>query len=367
MGDLIWVEMRNHVIEDVTSHNAIMRHMIFDMKQFLVGAPGYETNGTAGVWTVISSCDGATNVANSDLWLTATNIVRSDGTHHSWIRLSNATLGLEMVLNTRVDYGSDDRWPLYITFASPSFNLTAGDATTRPTGRYEWTYGMSVSDNQMILSGPNGGLGGYKLHGLLATTGDFWLCMSFDGYNNPLWALGACKLLDTKPGDLYPQVTSYSGIRDENQPAYPYGFDKQQWYPSGGGNSGEVGDAACIRGRTYAGIVAGTIFNGSAVMGAVVPTIGFHSSGEGYISPRYPGISPLDYNSQPDPADGLFPTFPVIIGVAGGLYHSFKGRWPDLLLAGYGLPTNTPYPNIGAQTALKLNYTWVPFTQRLSL
>lgn len=359
MGDLTWVEMRNHVIEDWSTQSLIMKNMIFDMKQFLIGAPGYETNGTAGVWSVISSCDGAGTRADSDLWLTAANIIRNTGTNtHSWIRLRNATLGLELVMDVNND---NDQWPMTFFF-SPAFTLTPGTATVRPTSLIEWSHWMSSTSDYMLRNT----VGPCKLHGLLATRGDFWLCFSYDGTNGIRWALGACNLFDTKPGDLYPQVTSYTGSYDNGA---GNGFSRRQWYPTGSGNGGEVWSAACVKGRSYTGQVAGSIFNGSLVMGGVVPTIGWHSGYADYnISPSYgPGISPLDYNTQPDPADGFYPTFPVIIGCAGWNYHGFKGRWPDLLMGGVGPANNTSYPNVGAQTLLKLNYTWVPFTQRLAL
>jgi hypothetical protein len=87
----------------------------------------------SGWWSVTRSCDGF-SIASSDLWLTWANVVGTGG-HVSWIQLTNAYSGAQLLINVTVD----GTWCEIQWFTSPAAGFTGGNTLgTRPTATDEY-------------------------------------------------------------------------------------------------------------------------------------------------------------------------------------------------------------------------------------
>lgn len=327
-NELVWTEMLNHAVEDNSSVVNLYKNIIFDLKQFLTGAVGYPTNGTAGVWTVLDSSDGVGGFGASDLWVSPANVVRATSGNHSWIRLGNSTLGIQCVIDV---IGAADHYPMALYFA-PTFNVT-GSATTRPTGTYEWGHDANSSyrwiDNNTATP--------MKIHGLLSARGDFWFFTSHDASGAVYSAMGVCKLQGVQTGDSFPWASFFRGTANF--------FTRACFCPNEPGGEGAL--TGSISGRSWSGTLQ-------------VP---FNTVWPVMASTNAYGLmySPLD-GSGPAGSDGLSLLFPIWIGIGGSTGNSdFKGRWPDTFFGYTTIPTNTAAPTVAAQEKLKVAAVWLPF------
>ena len=327
-NELTWIEMRNHVVEDYSSVTALYKNIIFDLKQFLKGAVGYETNGSAGVWTVLDSSDGVGGFGASDLWVSPANVVRATSGNHSWIRLGNSSLGLQCVIDV---VGGDNHYPMALYFA-PTFNV-AGTAIARPTSTYE--FGHDASGSYRWIH--NNSATPMKIHGLLSTRGDFWFFTSHDASGAVYSGMGVCKLQGAQTGDSFPWASFFRGNANF--------FTRACFCPNE--PAGEGPHTGSIGARAWSGTA-------QAPWGSIWPVMG---STNAYGNMH----GPLDGNG-PAGSDGLSLLFPFWIAIGGSTDNSdFKGRWPDTFFGFTGIPTNMAAPIVAAQEKLKVAAVWLPF------
>jgi hypothetical protein len=339
--ELTWGEMRDQAVASFATTTLLMQSIIYDMKRFLAGAIG---PGGAGIWTVAESCDGtggAGSFGMSDKWNAGTKIVRAAaGSNHSWCRLTNATLGLECVLD--VNGTTADTYPLSVWFA-PAFG-TAGTATARPTGTYEWGAqdALPLDTNHMLFSAAAAA----KVHGLLSTRGDFWFFASMNFSSAVYSALGVCRLSDAKAGDLMPFASYFAGTN------LALRYNTLSYYAVESSFSGT--NLPFVRCRTYNRTALSNADYGNCA-GIIWPIVACN-----YTSPPMSIGGPL-YGAGPGRANSLSLTFPAYVAISSSLYCDFKGRWPDMLLGHMSLAANTISPIVGAQERLKIGACWLPF------
>ena len=338
--ELTWGEMRSYDLSEVSTVAAIYKSTVFAWKQFLTGAIG---PNNAGVWTVVSSSNGAGNYGSSDLWASTANIVGATaGNNHSWILLRQTTLGVDLLFDC-----ASVTYQYYPTvYAAPTGTFTGGSATAAPSSLQ--FFGHVASGNRQINNNTAGTAS--RINGLLSTRGDFWLLFSHSGTNVVYSALGLSKLSDVKTNDPFPWALWITSTN--------LGFAKQGVHPMEGGNGGAMA-MPCIHCRGYSGVRPTNDYVYNAA-GVVWPTVA--SSSSSFPNDTYVSASPLDRTALTQ-SDGKSLTFPVYVGITQANIQDFKGRWPDALLGSAGVAVNTASPSVEAQQYIKAGpHMWLPFS-----
>jgi hypothetical protein len=153
------------------------RQRLWAIKEFLTGGAG--SPGANGHWTVKGSSDGsAAGLDGVDRWTTTytpAKIVRGSASNpHSWMVLESPTLssGIKVQLLITFD-GSNDYSGSFI-FAKTAFS--GGSTTANPTSSDSWMWGGTASAFSHSSTATL-----HRLHGILSSTGDFFIFSARSG------------------------------------------------------------------------------------------------------------------------------------------------------------------------------------------
>jgi hypothetical protein len=263
------------------------RRRLWQIKAFLMGQIG---GATQGLWTCVGSSDGTTAALDGvDRWgstFDGTKIVRaSPGSAHSWLVLRSPVLASGIQVSLLLSFGSAQDFYATIGFAKAQF--TGGSVTADPTSTDSWTP-ISVAQ----FSYQTGAFTA-RMHGVLSTSGDFFLWTARLGGGGNADFVSACIApVGCKANDAYPVWTFAS---------YITGTDA-----SNGSNvsasSGSNGTPTTMRGGLGAGSAA-----------AYLPLL----------------------SSQPalDLLDGTWIDTPANVVVVSGSTLHMRGRLPDMAVS----------------------------------
>jgi hypothetical protein len=266
------------------------RYQMWALKALLCGHLG---GLSGGLWTVYSSCDGATagnaDGPGTDRWLASYNgslLVRGTSSAvRSWIVLRGVMGPKTFYLNISFDGTSDSAWSTYLSSVAPA----GGTTTARPTASDEWFVGATnYTDTNDGTTPPYF----IRVNMSLSDTGDFIFFTSRSGQQSASFAVMVVRVVGAHPADPYP-VFTYRNFGSSN----PGAFTGSQLTSV---NSGQVS-------RTAAGALG---YNGT-------------------ISPSTAGAT-----NTPDLLTNKMMTLPawVMVNAAGGGSWHARGRIPDIFI-----------------------------------
>jgi len=176
---------------------------VFNLIQHLLNtATGGTTSGTRdanSVWSVVDSSNGVTYSSSSNLITARTNLVwASAGSNHSWIRLSNATLGYQLVIDC-----INSNANLSITACPIATPYTGGSLTNRPintAAEIMWSQNSTGEVATSFISDTTTG-GTNQTHFVTSTDGQFTFLTSRTGHGLFSINVSLLKTVNNAPGD----------------------------------------------------------------------------------------------------------------------------------------------------------------------
>jgi hypothetical protein len=288
----------------------------------------------SGGWTVSGSSpgDGTSNMSGTDTWTTTfdnTKFVHAvAASNHSWIALqSSHNTNYKMVIDCNRAVATpqlDD-----IIFGYGAFS--GGTATARPTIATEF-----IGSNMASLQSDDASTVAHKEHGMLSTTGDFWVFSSKNGGAAFNSALGAVEMLNQPSWyTTYPLWTTAK-----------YSATQPMW--SGAANANPVFGAINAMSRAPR----------AATNVQIIIPVGVSGGFNNIFSTGVGGVNIL---SDPDPNGNTFqwPTH-VMIWDSTAVKNDYAGRIPDFWI-GSGLRVDGDVtPSAGTIDYMIVGDFWVP-------
>lgn len=162
----------------------LARSQLFNYITHLLNtASGGTTSGTRdanSVWTVVDSSDGVTYSSSTNLILTRANLNwAAAGANHSWIRLSNASIGYQIVFDC-INATSSNLNAAACPIATP---FTGGSLTNRPVNTAaEFLFSSNATGDAITVLLADATTGGTnQTHFVTSTDGQFCLLTSRTG------------------------------------------------------------------------------------------------------------------------------------------------------------------------------------------